>query len=129
MLFKIAFRNILRNRRRSLMTGSAIAVGAMAMLVFGCYISYIFAAFETGLVQRIGHLTVFRSGYFVFGAGNPAAYGIDDYQGVMTLDRRRSGAEADDPRADADPVGARHAGNPWLKGWHGNPPVRRKGRS
>ena len=85
MLFKIAFRNILRNRRRSLMTGSAIAVGAMAMLVFGCYISYIFAAFETGLVQRIGHLTVFRSGYFVFGAGNPAAYGIDDYQRTMTL--------------------------------------------
>ena len=85
MLFKIAFRNILRNRRRSLMTGSAIAVGALAMLLFGCYISYIFAGFETGLVQRIGHLTVFRSGYFVFGAGNPAAYGIDDYQGVMTL--------------------------------------------
>jgi len=85
MLFKIAFRNILRNRRRSLMTGSAVAVGAMAMLVFGCYISYIFAAFETGLVQRIGHLTVFRSGYFVFGAGNPAAYGIDGYQGTMKL--------------------------------------------
>src|ERR1700733_8874493 len=85
MLFKIAFRNILLNRRRSLMTGSAIAVGAMAMLVFGCYISYIFAAFETGLVQRIGHLTVFRSGYFVFGAGNPATYGIDDYQNVMAL--------------------------------------------
>ena len=31
-------------------------------------------------MQRIGHLTVFRSGYFLFGAGNPAAYGIDDYQ-------------------------------------------------
>ena len=85
MLFKIAFRNILRNRRRSLMTGSAVAVGAMAMLVFGGYITYIFAAFETGLVQRIGHLTVFRSGYFVFGAGNPAGYGIDDYQGVMRM--------------------------------------------
>jgi putative ABC transport system permease protein len=85
MLFKIAFRNILRNRRRSLMTGSAIAVGTMAMLVFGCYISYIFAAIETDLVQRIGHLTVFRSGYFVFGAGNPAAYGIDGYQRVIAL--------------------------------------------
>jgi len=85
MLFKIAFRNILRNRRRSLMTGSAVAVGAMAMLVFGGYITYIFAAFETGLVQRIGHLTVFRSGYFVFGAGNPAGYGIDDYQDVMRV--------------------------------------------
>jgi putative ABC transport system permease protein len=85
MLFKIAFRNILRNRRRSLMTGSAVAVGAMAMLLFGGYITYIFAAFETGLVQRIGHLTVFRSGYFVFGAGNPAAYGIDDYRQVMLM--------------------------------------------
>ena len=44
MLFRIAFRNILRNRRRSLMTGSAIAVGALAMLVFGGFITYIFAA-------------------------------------------------------------------------------------
>ncbi|HTW71073.1 MAG TPA: FtsX-like permease family protein [Acetobacteraceae bacterium] len=85
MLFKIAFRNILRNRRRSLMTGSAVAVGVMAMLVFGGYITYIFSAFETGLAERIGHLTVFRSGYFVFGAGNPAAYGIDDYQGVIRM--------------------------------------------
>ncbi|HUN43387.1 MAG TPA: FtsX-like permease family protein [Acetobacteraceae bacterium] len=85
MLFKIAFRNIMRNQRRSLMTGSAVAVGVMAMLVFGGYIAYIFSAFETGLVQRIGHLTVFRSGYFVFGAGNPAAYGIDDYQSVMRM--------------------------------------------
>ncbi len=56
MLWKIAFRNILRNRRRSVMTGSAVAVGALAMLVFGGFISYIFAAFETSLVQRIGHI-------------------------------------------------------------------------
>ena len=39
MLFKIAFRNILRNRRRSLMTGSAVAVGALAMLLFGAFIT------------------------------------------------------------------------------------------
>ena len=85
MLLKIASRNILRNRRRSLITGSAIAVGAMSMLVFGSFISFIFAGFETNLVQRIGHLTVFRQGYFVFGAGNPAAYGIDSYRDAMVL--------------------------------------------
>ena len=85
MLWKIAFRNILRNRRRSLTTGSAIAVGALAILVFGGFIGYIFTAFETGLVQRIGHVTVFRTGYFTFGGGNPAAYGIDDYRDVMRL--------------------------------------------
>jgi putative ABC transport system permease protein len=83
--FKIALRNLLRNRRRSAMTGSAIGVGALALLVFGSFTTYIFAGLQTNLVQHIGHLTVFRSGYFFFGAGNPAAYAIDDYQKVMRL--------------------------------------------
>ena len=85
MLLKIAFRNILRNRRRSAVTGLAVAVGAVALLVFGAFQAYVFAGFQTNVVQRQGHLTVFRDGYFLYGAGNPAAYGIDDYQTVMTL--------------------------------------------
>jgi putative ABC transport system permease protein len=85
MLFKIAVRNIFRNRRRSAVTGSAVAVGAAALLVFGAFQAYVFAGLQTGIVQRSGHLTVFRDGYFLFGAGNPAAYGIDDYPGVMKL--------------------------------------------
>lgn len=84
-LAKIAFRNIWRNRRRSLMTGSAVAAGTMAMLLFGGYVAYIFAGLETGSVQQNGHFTVFRSGYFLFGPGNPAAYGIGHYQDVMAL--------------------------------------------
>jgi putative ABC transport system permease protein len=85
MLLKIAFRNLLRNLRRSMMTGSAVAAGTLAMLLFGGFASYIFAGLETNNVQRIGHLTVFRDGYFLLGAGNPAAYGIDRYQDVMKL--------------------------------------------
>jgi putative ABC transport system permease protein len=84
-LFKIAARNIWRNRRRSLMTGSAIAAGAFATLLFGGFVAYIFSGLETNNVQRIGHLTVFRSGYFLFGAGDPAGYGIDHYRDVMRL--------------------------------------------
>ncbi len=85
LLFKIAFRNILRNRRRSAMTGSAVAVGALALLVYGSFTTYMFAGFQTNLVQRIGHLNVFHSGYFLLGAGNPSAYGISHYQQVMNL--------------------------------------------
>jgi putative ABC transport system permease protein len=85
LLLKIALRNILRNRRRSLMTGSAVAAGALATLLFGGFAAYIFAGLETNNVQRIGHLTVFHAGYFLFGAGNPAAYGIDHYRDVMAL--------------------------------------------
>jgi putative ABC transport system permease protein len=84
-VFTIALRNILRNRRRSLMTGSAVAAGALATLLFGGFVAYIFAGLETNNVQRIGHLTVFHQGYFLFGAGDPAGYGIDHYQDVMTL--------------------------------------------
>jgi putative ABC transport system permease protein len=85
LLIKTAARNILRNSRRSLMTGSAVAAGAIAMLLFGGFVADIFAGLETSNVQRIGHLSVFRAGYFLFGSGNPSAYGIDDYRRVMKL--------------------------------------------
>jgi putative ABC transport system permease protein len=85
MLIKIAFRNILRNGRRSLMTLSAIAVGAVALILFGGFMAYLTLGFQTNTVGRTGHLSVFRSGYFDFGTGNPAAYGVADYRSVIAL--------------------------------------------
>jgi len=85
MLFKIAFRNILRNGRRSLMTGAAIAVGAIALILFGEYIGYMARGMETGTVRAGGHLSVFKAGYFEFGNGNPAGYSISGYKKVMDL--------------------------------------------
>jgi putative ABC transport system permease protein len=85
MLLKIAFRNIFRNTRRSLMTLLAIAVGGIAIVLFGEFVAFIQAGLETNAVEKVGHLTVFRRGYFDYGGGNPAAYGIDDYGGVIRL--------------------------------------------
>jgi len=85
MLFKIAFRNILRNSRRSLMTASAIAVGAIAMILFGEYVAFIMVGLETSAVMNSGHLTVYRKGYFDFGSGNPSAYSIGRYQDIIRL--------------------------------------------
>jgi putative ABC transport system permease protein len=84
ILFKIAFRNILRNARRSAMTMGAVAVGAIALILFGEFMADLTTAFETSLVQT-GHFSVFRTGYFDFGAGNPGAYGIRDYTGLIRL--------------------------------------------
>jgi len=85
MLLKIAFRNVFRNRRRSLMTLLAIAVGAIAIVLFGEFIGFIRVALKTMTIESVGHLTVFRSGYFHYGAGNPVAFSIDDYQKVIRL--------------------------------------------
>lgn len=87
MLLKIAFRNILRNTRRSVMTLSAIAAGVIAMVLFGGFMGNIITGFQSTTVQRTGHLTIYRRGYFVYGAGNPAAWGIPDYQSVVQLIR------------------------------------------
>jgi putative ABC transport system permease protein len=88
MLLKIGWRNILRNRRRSAVTALAVSAGAQALLLFGGFQANVFAGLETGAVQRSGHLTAFREGYFLYGAGNPSAYGIDDYEGIIDLIRR-----------------------------------------
>ncbi len=90
MLLKIAFRNILRNGRRSLMTLLAIAVGGVSIVLFGEFVGFVRASLETNAVQNVGHLTIYRTGFFDYGAGNPAAFGIPDYGRVMKL-------VADDP--------------------------------
>jgi len=83
MTLKIAFRNVLRNRRRSAMTLLAIAVGVIGMVLFGDFVRFVTAGLETNAVDKVGHLDVFRTGYFEFGAGNPAEFGIDDYAGLV----------------------------------------------
>ena len=85
MIFRIAFRNILRNGRRSVMTLLAIAVGSIAIVLFGEFVAFVRASLETNAVQNVGHLTVFHKGYFDYGAGNPAAFGIDHYEDVIRL--------------------------------------------
>ena len=85
MTFKIAFRNILRNRRRSAMTVAAISAGGIALLLLGAFMAFIIIGFEVLTIRSIGHLSVFRNGYFEFGTGNPAGYGISDYEFVIKL--------------------------------------------
>lgn len=79
----IALRNLLRNRRRSLTTLFAMVVGAVTILLFGGYSRDITYSLQTGYVLRGGHLQVQRKDYFLYGSGNPAAYGIAGYRRVI----------------------------------------------
>ncbi len=86
--FSLALRNLLRNRRRSLTTLLAMIIGLTAILLFGGYSGNVIYAMQTGYVQLSGHLQIQHKDYFLYGSGNPAAYGIADYQRIIDLVKR-----------------------------------------
>lgn len=86
--FSLALRNLLRNRRRSLATLLAMIIGLGATLIFGGYSRNAILAMQTGYVQGVGHLQIQHKDYFLYGSGNPAAYGIADYQRIIDLVKR-----------------------------------------
>ena len=83
MTLSLAVRNLLRNRRRSLATLLAMAIGSAAILLFGGYSSNIKYTMQTAYVRNGGHLQIQHRDFYLYGSGNPTAYGIADYEKVL----------------------------------------------
>ena len=79
----LAVRNLLRNRRRSVSTLVALAIGLTAVLLFRGFEENLRATMLTAVVRAGGHLQVQHRDYFMFGGGNPGAYGIGDYDRLI----------------------------------------------
>lgn len=90
----IPLRNVLRNRRRTLVTLITLAIGEIALLIFGGYANAVINGVQTGVVRQAGHLQVQRKNYFLLGAGSPVDYGIANYRDLMKTMR-------DDPEVAA----------------------------
>ncbi len=57
-----------------------MVLGLVAILLFGGFIRDITYQLQSDYVQRTGHLQIQRKGYFLYGSGNPALYGIPAYE-------------------------------------------------
>lgn len=79
----IAIRNLLRNRRRSLATLLAMAIGVSSVLLFGGYSANIEYTMQTAYVRTGGHLQIQHRDFYQYGSGDPTAYGIDNYQRII----------------------------------------------
>jgi putative ABC transport system permease protein len=79
----LAARNLLRNRRRSIATLAAIAIGGASILLFGGYTTNIRYSLETSYVRNGGHLQVQHKDLQVYGNGNPTAYSIRDVNKII----------------------------------------------
>ena len=94
MTWSLALRNLLRNRRRSLSTLLALAIGSASILVFGGYSANIKYIMKTGYVRNGGHLQIQHQDFYLYGSGNPSAYGIADYAKLMAAIRAEPGLQA-----------------------------------
>lgn len=83
MTLNLAVRNLLRNRRRSLATLVAMAIGSTSILLFGGFSTGIEYMMQTKQVQTGGHLQIQHRDFFNYGSGNPNAYGISDYGKII----------------------------------------------
>jgi putative ABC transport system permease protein len=77
-IFSLALRNVLRNRRRTLLTLGALGVSAAAMVMLGGYVGATIKGLQTTTVRQTGHLQIMVRGYLDFGRANPSSYAIRD---------------------------------------------------
>jgi putative ABC transport system permease protein len=86
---KIAFRNVLRNRRRSFVTLFAIAIGFSSISLFNGYTDNTYEGLRKLAIQGegLGHLTIFKKGWAEFGMLSPAEYLLtkDEVQQINRL--------------------------------------------
>lgn len=73
--FRLAMRNLRRNRQRTLVATLTVAFGIVAFLLAGGFIAWIFEQMrEDTIHSQLGHLQVVRPGYFEKGIADPYAF-------------------------------------------------------
>ncbi len=104
MILKIAFRNIFRQKRRTILTALAMVVGFMLSSVFIGWSDGIYSdIIDTFTRNRIGHIQVHREGYL----DSPSLYkNISDYEAIGETIQHNDGVHAWTPRLYAAGLGS-----------------------
>ena len=61
----------------------AMAIGSASILLFGGFSTNVNYELHTRHVQKGGHLQIQHRDFYLYGSGNPTAYGITDYTKIM----------------------------------------------
>jgi putative ABC transport system permease protein len=79
VFLKLAIRNVLRNRRRTVITEVAIVTGLVAIVFIGSYLHGMQKEWAGQLIDSVsGHLTVVRSDYLERGSSRPLKLALTD---------------------------------------------------
>lgn len=81
--FSFAWKNVWRNRRRSITTVMITSIGSAAMLIFSGYMFFTFESLSEMSARQNGHLIISHSNYFEDDESSPMAYGLDAWQAIQ----------------------------------------------
>jgi putative ABC transport system permease protein len=77
--FNLAFRNIVRQKRRSVVAIGSVAFGITALILANGFIAWVFVDFrETTIKSQLGHLQITRPGYHDAGKADPFSFLLPD---------------------------------------------------
>lgn len=96
--FRLALRNILRQRRRSVIALLAISFGVIAMMLSAGYIEWVFWANREVAVQQLGDIQVSRPGYHEAGQADPLAFLLPDTSPALSALAHVPGVRSISPR-------------------------------
>jgi len=77
--FSFAWKNVWRNRRRSMTTMMITAIGSAAMLIFSGYMLFTFESLSEMSARQNGHLIISHANYFEDDEPSPMAYGLKSW--------------------------------------------------
>ena len=90
----LALRNVLRQRSRSAIALSAIALGVAAMVIAGGFIQDVYVQFAESIIHsQYGHLQIYKKGYSARGTQHPMEYLIADSAAVTRQAQGLAGVE------------------------------------
>lgn len=98
-IFKLAQRNLMRNKNRTWVSLFTVAGGVIAFLLAGGFINWIFHDMrEATIHSQLGHLQIVRPGFFEKGLADPYAFLLPGSPQETNKGRTISGVETITPR-------------------------------
>ncbi len=83
---KLAFRNVFRNKVRSLITLAAIAFGCISLIIAGGFFEDTFLQMREAVIHsHLGHVQVYKKGYLEKGHTKPFDFMIEDPDEIKKL--------------------------------------------
>lgn len=91
-MFKLALRNLFRQKTRTLITLVTIVCGVAGLILAGGFVEDVYVQLrEATIKSRFGYIQLYRAGYTELGQREPYKYMIEDPEALMVRVRRAPG--------------------------------------